>query len=372
MQGVHQLKYLLIILSLFLTSPVLAHQLSTAYLTGELEQQGLLSGELQIRGFDFNLALALDSDNNGQLTWLEVNSRSQKINQYIAQNLSFSRAGEACQLMISPQLKADKHFNQGYIVTDFKAQCALEGPISIHYQALFQHDSEHKLIVNLSAADDAIVSRVMTANQQSVQLDMANGSLMNTVVEYVYQGMLHIWKGLDHILFLLVLLLTCVLYRENRQWQVKQNYRQIITSTAWIVTAFTLAHSITLTATAMNWMTVNSRWVEIGIAISVLLAALNNIWPLVVRVAGLTFAFGLLHGMGFAGVLSELGLPSDQKFWSVLSFNLGVEIGQLCILALVLPVLIWLRNFNWYAQYFVRCSSLLIAVIALQWTLERF
>lgn len=372
MQGVHQLKYFIVILSLLLSSSVFSHQLSTAYLTGKLEQQGLLSGELQIRGFDFNLALALDTDNNGQLTWLEVDSRSQKINQYITQNLSISRSDQPCQLMINPQLKADKHFNQGYIVADFKAQCALEGPILINYKGLFKQDSDHKVIVNLSSSDGGVVSRVISENQQTIQLDMASGSLMSTVIEYVYQGMLHIWKGLDHILFLLVLLLTCVLYRENRQWHVKQNYRQIITSTAWIVTAFTLAHSITLTATAMNWMIVDSRWVEIGIAVSVLLAALNNIWPLVVRVAGLTFAFGLLHGMGFAGVLSELGLPSDQKFWSVLSFNLGVEIGQLCILALVLPILIWLRNFNWYAQYFVRASSFLIAIIALQWTLERF
>lgn len=368
----HQLKYLLITFVLLFTNPVFAHQLSTAYLTGELESQGLLFGEIQIRGFDFNLAVELDTDNNGQLTWFEVNSRSQKINQYIAQNLSFTRAGQACQLMINPQLKADKHFNQGFIVANFKAQCGLEGPISINYQALFEQDSEHKLIVNLRAANEVQISRVMTANQQNIQFDMASGSLLSTVIEYVYQGMLHIWKGLDHILFLLVLLLTCVLYREQGQWKVKQNYRQIITSTAWVVTAFTLAHSITLTATAMNWMLVDSRWVEIGIAVSVLLAALNNIWPLVMRVAGLTFAFGLLHGMGFAGVLSELGLPSDQKFWSVLSFNLGVEIGQLCILALVLPLLIWLRNFNWYAQYFMRFSSFLIAVIALQWTIERF
>ena len=111
---------------------------------------------------------------------------------------------------------------------------------------------------------------------------------------------------------------------------------------------------------------------ELGIAISVLFAALNNIWPIVLRLAWLTFAFGLLHGMGFAGVLGELGLPADQQLLSILAFNLGVEIGQLAILAILLPVLILLRNTKLYSKGIMPVGSLLIAMMAVQWSIERW
>ncbi|MGJ8693357.1 MAG: HupE/UreJ family protein [Thalassotalea sp.] len=364
-------QFMLVIFLLASIQSAAAHQLSTAYLTGELNQQGLLTGQWQLRGFDLDLALALDQDNNGELTWNELQSQSDVINGYLTEHLTIARGEFNCQLKIAPEFQADSHFNQGYLVANFQAQCPLDGALTLQYRALFSQDSDHKALVNISSAEQQF-SRVIAQDNQDITLAVTAGHLLNTIIEYSYQGIIHIWKGTDHILFLLVLLLTSVLYREQGQWLAKQNKRAIITTTAWIVTAFTLAHSITLTATAMNWLTVNSRWVEIGIAVSVLLAAVNNVFPVVLRLAWLTFAFGLLHGMGFAGVLAELGLPKDQKFWSVLSFNVGVEIGQLCILALLLPLLIWLRKFSEYRHYGVQLTSLVIAVVALQWTFERF
>ena len=364
-------KFMLVIVLLATCQSVAAHQLSTAYLTGELNQQGLLTGQWQLRGFDLDLALALDQDNNGELTWNELQSQNEAINLYLTEHLTISRGEYHCQLKIAPNFQADSHFNQGYLVANFQAQCPLNGVLQFHYSALFSQDSDHKVLVNIRSGEQ-IFSRVIAQGNQNIRLAVTEGQLFQTVVEYIYQGIIHIWKGTDHILFLLVLLLTSVLHREQGQWLAKQNKRAIITTTAWIVTAFTLAHSVTLTATAMNWLTVNSRWVEIGIALSVLLAAINNVFPVVLRVAWLTFAFGLLHGMGFAGVLAELGLPKDQKFWSVLSFNVGVEIGQLCILVLLLPLLIWLRKFAQYRDYGMQVTSLVIAVVALQWMVERF
>jgi hypothetical protein len=110
----------------------------------------------------------------------------------------------------------------------------------------------------------------------------------------------------------------------------------------------------------------------VGIAASVAVAALNNIFPLVIRLGWLTFAFGLLHGMGFAGVLGELGLPADQKVLTVLAFNIGVEIGQMVIVVAVLPLLILVRNSIWYSRYSLAAVSVVIALIALQWVFERF
>jgi hypothetical protein len=187
----------------------------------------------------------------------------------------------------------------------------------------------------------------------------------------VKQGAIHIWIGLDHILFLLSLLLTCALVRRDKKWEANPNLRDIFFRTVWIVTTFTLAHSITLSATALNIIHLPSRWVEVGIAVTVALAALNNIFPIVVRLGWLTFGFGLLHGMGFAGALGELGLPADQQALTVLAFNIGVELGQIAIVLAVLPLLILTRKYYWYSRYSMTALSAVIVLIAMQWTIER-
>ena len=123
----------------------------------------------------------------------------------------------------------------------------------------------------------------------------------------------------------------------------------------WVVTAFTLAHSITLTLAALRLVELPSRLVESAIAASVVLAAVNNLVPVVERRRWMVaFAFGLIHGFGFASVLAELGLPQETLVLSLLGFNLGVELGQLAIVAVFLPTAYALRNTRFTAA---ACSS---------------
>ena len=263
-------------------------------------------------------------------------------------------------------MRLDSHFNQPYLVLSLNLNCSEQGALTFNYTGLFELDANHKVIVTVNEQ-----TRVTSISQTQQIFDSATSSYLETFNQYVYQGVLHIWLGPDHILFLIALLLTCVLVRKNKKWQGIDSKVTIFKHTAWIVTAFTLAHSITLTATAMELVSPNSRWVELGIAISVLFAALNNIWPLVVRLGWVTFAFGLLHGMGFASVLGELGLSSDYQLLSVLAFNLGVEIGQLAILFVALPLLMLARNHQWYHRWVMPVGSIAIALIAVQWSIER-
>jgi hypothetical protein len=160
--------------------------------------------------------------------------------------------------------------------------------------------------------------------------------------------------------------------REQRKWHAIDNSKQIFKDAAWVIAAFTLAHSVTLTASALGILNFSSHWVELGIALSVLFAALNNVWPIVLRLGWITFAFGLLHGMGFAGVLGELGLPENQKLLAILAFNVGVEIGQLAILAVVLPLLIFVRHTLWYRNWGMQLGSVAIGIMAIPWSVERF
>ena len=190
--------------------------------------------------------------------------------------------------------------------------------------------------------------------------------------EMVYQGIWHIFIGLDHILFLIATLLTVNLYRENKSWVKEQSKQHILKSTVILVSTFTLAHSIALTATALDFVTLDSRIVELGIAISVVITALNNVYPIIMRLGFITFGFGLLHGMGFASVFGDLNAQSGSLVMNVLAFNLGVELGQLAIVALLLPLLILLRNVKLYSKAIMPIASSIIAVVALNWTLQRW
>jgi hypothetical protein len=347
-----------------------AHQLSTAYLTAALDDTGALEGQWQVRLFDLERAVGLDSDNDGQLLWLEVTAQRAAITEYLQRNVSATRGGENCNLAFNGGWQVDSHFNEPYLVMPMMGQCSVAGDFAITYSGFFDEDSQHKLLLNI-ANQGAVQNRIISSTEQTVSVSAGTGSPWATIREFVYQGIIHIWIGLDHILFLLSLLLTCVLTRRNGIWIAREDVRPIVVTTTWIVTAFTLAHSLTLTATALGWIVLPSRWVEVGIAATVVIAALNNVYPLVLRLGWLTFGFGLLHGMGFAGVLGELGVPADQKLLTVLAFNVGVEIGQLAIVFAVLPLLVWARNYQWYARYGLTSGSAIIALVAAKWMFER-
>jgi hypothetical protein len=347
-----------------------AHQMSTSYLSLIIDSQGEITGSWQVRLFDVNQKVPIDLDQNGQLTWSELQVNQVAIVDYLRASLSISR-DKGCPLIFDGTQQIDNHFNEGYLLSQFSAVCEISGPLIIDYKAFFDIDSDHKAIVTIDG-DEYQYSRVISYENQTLSVDLLESQLLATFSEYTYQGIIHIWQGTDHILFLLALLLTCGLFRQNGVWCTIVKPTQIFRDTAWIITAFTFAHTITLTATAVGFINLESRWVELGIAISVLMAALNNVWPVVLRLGWITFAFGLLHGMGFAGVLEEVGLPNNQKLLAILAFNLGVEIGQLVILVFVLPLLLFLREQNWYCRWGVQLGSIAIGVMAIKWSIERF
>ena len=176
---------------------------------------------------------------------------------------------------------------------------------------------------------------------------------------YLKLGVQHIIPfGLDHIFFITALCLI------NTKWK----------TILWQATAFTIAHSITLALSMKNIVSVPADIVEPIIALTIAFVAVENIflselkpWRLV-----LVFLFGLVHGLGFASSLSEIGLPRNQFYNSIISFNLGVEIGQIAIIAAIFSFLIIpFGRKKWYRSYIVFPISMLIACVALYWTVER-
>jgi hydrogenase/urease accessory protein HupE len=185
-------------------------------------------------------------------------------------------------------------------------------------------------------------------------------------------GVLHILGGLDHLLFLVALVLPAVVERRDRRWIARLDLRAALLQVAWIATAFTAAHSITLGLASFGLVRLPASVIEPLIAVTVLAAALNNLWPLVTaRLALVAFGFGLIHGFGFAEVLAPLELPAFELARALLRFNLGVEVGQLVIVAVSFALLVIVRRWRGYPRWILGAGSAALAVIACAWIVER-
>lgn len=363
-------------------SVVNAHELSSGYLTLSAGEENTYSGELLLKPDDIGQVAGLDTNGNGALTWGEIHQNQPLLQSYIAKVLSIKVDDTPCKISLSmPNIRSVS--GDSYLVSPIQVMCETAGTLGIHYNGIFEHSPTHKLLVNVnlagqsgvssqSSTENTSVTSVLDFDNRSVTYDAVTTSLTALFISLVYEGVWHIFIGIDHILFLVATLLTVNLAREQKQWQKEPSASRVIKHTVILVSAFTLAHSITLTATALNFIALDSRLVELGIAISVLLTALNNIYPLIVRLGIITFAFGLLHGMGFASVFADLNAQSNNLVLSVAAFNIGVEVGQLAIVAVLLPLLLWLRHYTFYAKTLMPLLSSVIAIIAINWTIQRW
>ena len=221
-------------------------------------------------------------------------------------------------------------------------------------------------------AGGASQSAVLSPDRPVAELKAGTSSRLGQFLDYLKEGVWHIWIGFDHILFLLSLLLPAVLTFRDRRWMPVGQFRPAFWDVVRVVTSFMLAHSITLSLAALEVVTLPSRVVESTIALSVVLAALNNVRPVIEERRWLmAFVFGLIHGFGFASVLADLGLPRNALLLALVGFNLGVEAGQLAIVAAFLPLAFLLRATPLYRRGIMTGGSVLIAVVAGIWLLER-
>ena len=224
----------------------------------------------------------------------------------------------------------------------------------------------------MCSSDLATVTGVFSADRKSQQFELREISAGRQFLAFARQGVWHIWIGFDHILFLLSLLLPAVLTFRDRRWMPVGQFRPAFWDVVRVVTSFTLAHSITLSLAALEVVTLPSRVVESTIALSVVLAALNNVRPVIEERRWLmAFVFGLIHGFGFASVLTDLGLPRGTLALALVAFNLGVELGQLTIVAAFLPLAFAFRRTWLYRCLIFRGGSALIILVAAAWFVER-
>ena len=355
-----------------LTGPTHAHKASDAYLISRVDG-ATIEQRIDIALRDIDRELALDTNDDGALSWGEVRARWSEIEGLATEGVHIRADGNACRVTASSPPQLDEHTDGRYAVLQRTLHCTQPvQSLAIDYRLFAGSDPTHRGIARIVGASE--LSAVLVPGGAEQRFAVADGAPpgARSFVGFVAEGMHHIAIGLDHILFLVTLLMVTVWRREGGGWVPRASAGPAWRETLRLVTAFTLAHSLTLGLAAAGVLAPPSRWVESLIALSVLVAAVDNLWPFLRGPRWRVVAFfGLVHGFGFAGPLQDLGLQQGRLAMPLLGFNLGVEIGQLALVALLLPLACLLRDGRFYRLAVVRGGSGAIAMLALVWTLER-
>ena len=363
------------LLALFVSIAVHAHKPSDSYLTlrGTPDSAAIaVRWDIALRDLDY--VLELDRDGNGALTWGEVRQRADDITRYATSRLSLTAGAKACTWESAGPLMLDKHSDGTYAVLALAARCeSLDQGLKARYSLLFDVDPSHRGLVQWIAPGSTSAQALIFGTESAEQaLALQPQGAWRTLRQYIADGVWHIWIGYDHILFLLALLLPAVLVHRGRQWEGVSRFRIGLKDVVKVVTAFTLAHSITLSLAALQVISLPSRLVESAIAASVVFAALNNLRGTIESKRWvMAFVFGLIHGFGFASVLADLGLPQGALVLALVGFNVGVELGQLAIVVAFLPLAYRLRRTRFYRVGVLKAGSLLVALLAAWWFVQR-
>jgi len=343
-----------------------AHKASDSYLQLDAGDKSLnLRWDIALR--DLDAALILDTNDDGRMTWAEVKTAWPRIETYAMARLSIA----GCPLRLA-STALERRNDGAYAVMFLTSDCALAASPTITYSLLREIDPTHRGIAKILRAGRPPVLSVLDPASEVAGAGAAAPAAPTAVGGFVREGVLHILTGYDHVLFLLCLLLPSVMRRTSAGWRPVDTLSQAVWPVVGIASAFTVAHSITLALAATKVVSLSPAIIEPAIAVTIILAALDNVWPIFpVRRVVVTFCFGLIHGFGFAGVLAELNLPTADFAWALLQFNAGLELGQLLIVVSVTALLFLVRQRSQYRGLVIRGGSLAAMLVGALWLIER-
>ncbi|MFT4047364.1 MAG: HupE/UreJ family protein [Solimonas sp.] len=362
---------LLLMVVAWLPATAFAHLGSQSYLNVDISGERI-GGRLVMSLVDIALALKIDTALPADDLRAAVVARPDAVRGYVQQHLKIVANGQARLLDYGRIVDATQN-GEEFIVVDFSARTAdAIQALDVGYTLFFEDDLQHQCLARITwggAAAEEVVFAVGTAYQQFAHAAGAARGFR----QFLRAGVWHIWTGYDHILFLIALLIPAVFVRTPTGRAPVPSLGPALIRVTTIVTAFTVAHSITLSCAVLGWIHLPSRLVESAIAGSVFVAAALNFRLRTAGISGawLAFAFGLLHGFGFASALSELDLGSQQIWRPLVAFNLGVELGQLAIVAVFFPIAYLLRGTRFYRLGVVQGGSAAVCACAAVWFCAR-
>ncbi len=362
-------------LALLTASPAGAHRVGESYVFLQVWPDRL-EGRWEATLVELDEAVGLDTDGDGEVTAAELAAGREAITAYFHEHFELLRPRPASHAECGMPRPMESKLGK-YALLSFRLDVPRGETLDLRYTPFFEDRPDHSglLVVEYDDATGArntmeLAALVFREDRTTQTLDLRPQPWTHRFVSFVGEGVHHIWIGIDHVLFLLALVLPSVLRRRDGEWEPVPDFRTALWDVVKVVTLFTIAHSITLSLAALGIVNLSSRVVESVIAASVVVAAAahgtlgRRFWPVV-------FVFGLFHGFGFATVLGHLGIQPSFLVPALLGFNVGVELGQVAILVVAFPLLFALRRWSGYPPWIVRAGSGAIAAVAFVWFVER-
>jgi hypothetical protein len=352
-----------------------AHQANDSWLSFTLRNSTVI-GQWDISVSDLDTALGLDDNDDTKISDDELQAHWTAILAFVRPHLQVKVDGVPSTVQFAGH-KLEEHLNGIYVGLQFHVEQSATGraetPSLLQVTCDLFYDLNPQFLNRVSVecnGQQRSINLIATAPTQT--FEFSQPKVGTQFLSFAREGVWHIWSGFDHILFLLALLLPSVLRREDDLWHPVGEFRKALANVVKIVTAFTVAHSITLSLATLGVLQLPSRLTESAIAASVVIAATHNIYPLFTRREWMVaFGFGLIHGFGFASGLSDMGISHQNLAVTVLGFNLGVEAGQLAIVCVFLPFAYALRRSWVYPRVVLAGGSCAIVLVSGVWLIER-
>jgi hypothetical protein len=337
-----------------------------------------LSGRFEVALHDLNAALGL-SGTDREITPENLDERIGFLQDYYRQHVTISVESGPLPLEFTTHGVMGHGEPYAQLSFDLGRYERVPERLTVDYSVLFDDEPAHRgfLIIEHNFAtgtfaNEGQISLVFSPDSRQQELDLTTSGRLRGFLALVRLGADHMLLGLDHIFFLLALLLPVALRREGGSWQPVETVRPALWNAVVIVTAFAAAHAVALTLAALGLPDLPEALVETVIAASTTLAAVHVLVPVFRgRVWWILFALSLFHGMGFAGGLRSLGGLEDHRALSVFAFNLGVELGQLLIVAVVFPVLFLIRRLAVYRKGLLPLAAVGLILVSGVWVIER-
>ena len=311
----------------------------------------------------------IDADFDGNATWQEVQDARPAIGAAVLAQISLTRGGAPCALTVNDYALA-RRSEQNFLSVELRAACPQRGLAAIGGALFMSGDASQRVLLSAVRGKEQLTG-VLSAAEPAWN-EPARASAWSSFARFIGEGMWHVLIGYDHIAFVLLLLLPSVMRPVDGKWHGATGLRQVARDMFTIITAFTIAHSITLALAVTGTVKVPIQPIEVAIAASIAVAGVLNLLPKLSRLRlPLAFGFGLVHGFGFANALSEIDAAGSTLLPLLAGFNVGVEIAQLGIVALILPLIYSMRCTRWYAGAVLPLGSCALGMAGVVWLLQR-
>jgi hypothetical protein len=355
-------------------SPASAHSTSTSFLildlpAGRSAKDAPVGVRWDLSIHDIVWMVFIDADYDGDVTWQELQDARPALTAAILGQLSVRRGGVACPLGVRDYALAERA-EQNYLSVALRAECPNSGMVEVGGSLFMSGDASQRVL--LSAARGAVtLTGVLSAATPSWS-EPAEVSAWTNFARFIGEGAWHVLIGHDHIAFVLLLLLPSVMRPVDGKWQGAKGFGQVTRDIVTIITAFTVAHSTTLALAVTGTVKLPTQPIEVAIAASIAVAAALNLLPRLSALRlPLAFGFGFVHGFGFANALGEIDAAGSSLLPLLAGFNIGVELAQLGIVALVLPLIYSMRATRWYASGVLPLGSCALGAAGLVWLFQR-